>query len=168
MVCINYAVFLYLPTGIPRRLACSCSRRLLTVIPPSTRREVRGSSESWFMASRIYACVSECVYLFTARPLLQVATFMGRRERGVGLNLPSASTPTRHTSLDWKQTASRVALHRWALLVQLVSPIINLYSETSHITSYSPLSNTFGLRQNVNWSVAKFDHAGPEKSCTAT
>ena len=85
MVCINYVVFLYLPTGIPRRLACSCSKRLLTVIPPSTRREVRGSSESWFMASRIYACVSECVYLFTARPLLQVATCMGRRKRGVGL-----------------------------------------------------------------------------------
>ena len=32
-----------------------------------------------------------------------------------------------HTSFDWKQTASRVALQRWALVVELVRPIMSLH-----------------------------------------
>ena len=35
-----------LPTGMPSISACSSNRRVLTVLPPSTLREARGSSES--------------------------------------------------------------------------------------------------------------------------
>ena len=45
-----YVVVLIL---IPRMSACSCSISLFSVIPPSTRTELRGSSESWFIASKI-------------------------------------------------------------------------------------------------------------------
>ena len=48
----------------------------------------------------------------------------------------------RHTSLDWKQTASSVALHRWAInSVSLVIPIINLYNVTSHSMFWDSISN---------------------------
>ena len=43
---INILCSCDIPMSILRRSACSCRRRLLTVIPPSTRREARGSSES--------------------------------------------------------------------------------------------------------------------------
>ena len=35
--------------------ACICSINLFSVIPPSTRTELRGSSKSWFIASTICA-----------------------------------------------------------------------------------------------------------------
>ena len=58
------------PILIPRMSACSCSISLFSVIPPSTRTELRGSSESWFIASKI------CIHVEKVRKLLREKTFL--------------------------------------------------------------------------------------------